>query len=132
MKLIKSVVINKIGHFKWIYIFGHVNPSVSLRFEEICLNFMSIRFPVLTITAAKLNFIWFHWNQSIVFWNPPWFQKPIRYFFWFQYGFIETILVSKRDFGPNMTKNEVSRAKKKHCGYIKKVIIFFFILGCIK
>ena len=52
--------------------------------------------------------MWFHWNHSILFWNQAWFQKPIRCFCWFHYGFIETILVSKRYFGPNMAKNEVS------------------------
>ena len=63
---------------------------------------------VLTITAPKLNFMWFHWNHSIVFWNQAWFQKQFRCFCWFQHGFIETILVSKRYFGPKMAKNEVS------------------------
>ena len=43
-----------------------------------------------------------------IFWNQAWFQKPFRCFCWFQYGFSETILVSKRVFGPNMAKNEVS------------------------
>ena len=98
MKLIKSIVINKIGHFKWIYIIQHKNPSVNLRFKDICFNFMSIRFPVLTITAAKLNFIWFHWNQSIVFETHPGFKNQFTIFvgfnmvllklIWFQNGIL--------------------------------------------
>ena len=89
---------------------------------------MSIRFPVLTITAAKLNFIWFHWNQSIVFWNPPWFQKPIRYFFWFHYGVIETILVSKRYFGPKMTKNEFLNRNRVFFFFVTWFQWFFWIV----
>ena len=98
----------EIWHFKWIHSFEHKNPSVSLQFHENFLYSTSFRFPVLTITVSKLNFMWFHWNHSIFFLYQTWFQKPFRYFCWFQHGFIETILVSKRDFGPKMTKDEVS------------------------
>ena len=56
------------------------------------------------------------------FWNQAWFQKPLRCFCWFQYGFSETILVSKLVFGPNMAKNEVSFLSQQN---VKKIPPFY-------
>ena len=100
-KLTKSLIIKKIWYIKWIHSFEPINPSLSLQFIDNFLYLTLFQFPVLSITAPKLNFMWFHWNQSTFFWNQAWFQQPFSYFCWFQYGFIETILVnSQKDYRP--------------------------------
>ena len=117
MKSIKSIVINKIGHFKWIYIIQHKNPSVNLRFKDICCNFMSIRFPVLTITAAKLNFIWFHWNQSIVFETHPGFKNQFTIFVGFNMVSLKLIWFQNGILGQKWLKMRFQR---------ESFIIFYF------
>ena len=50
------------------------------------------------------------WKHGFLacFWEGVKFQKPFRWFCWYRYGFIETILVSKWDFEPKIAKSEVS------------------------
>ena len=71
--------------------------------------------------------MWFHWNHSILFETKPGFKNHFAVFYWFQYGFIETILVSKWYFGPNMAKKEVSRGFVKGCIFFKVVVYFLIV-----
>ena len=83
-KLRRFIMNTKMNLFKWKHSFEHKTHFVKLQFKENFLYLTLFRFPILTITAAKLNLMWFHWNYSIFFETKPGFKEPFRCFCWFQ------------------------------------------------